>query len=239
MADNPGRDELRAELEAAANQQGPRLNLRGLLPSLLLNVVVPVVVYRLLDSRGVAALPALMATALGPVVGILFGWTRTRRLDVIGAISLIFIAVGMATSFLSADPLFFLIKESFLTGLFGLVCFASLALLPRPLMFYIGRQFVAGDNPALAARFDTYWQYPLFRAAQRRITMAWGVAYVVEAGVRVLLALTLPISIFLVVSPLLAMAVTVAMIAWTFAYSRQTAQRGVALVAAPTDPPPG
>ncbi|HLH22657.1 MAG TPA: VC0807 family protein [Chloroflexota bacterium] len=235
MAEDSARAELRAQVDAAASQRPPAFNLRGLLPSLLVNVAAPVLVYRFLEGRGVAVLPALMATAVCPVVGILLGWARTRRLDVIGVISLVFIALGLATSFLSADPLFFLIKESFITGLFGLVCLASLAALPRPLMFYIGRQFVSGDNPALAARFDTFWQYALFRAAQRRITLVWGVAYVAEALVRVALALAVPIPVFLVVSPLMAMAVTVALIAWTFAYSRRTARTAVARLDAPPE----
>jgi intracellular septation protein A len=219
----------RAQLEAAAERPA-RLNLRGMLPSLLVNVVAPIAVYRLLESQGVAVVPALMATAVCPVVGILIGWVRTRRLDVIGGISLVFIVLGVATSFFSDDPLFFLIKESFITGLFGLACFVSLVVLPRPLLFYISRQFAAGDNPALAERFEGFWQYPQFRTMQRRITLVWGVAYVVEALVRVVLALSVPIPVFLGVSPLMGMVVTVSLIAWTIAYSQRTARRGALLL---------
>src|SRR5947209_4053958 len=103
--------ELRAQLDTAANLHQPTTNHRGLVPSLLINVAAPVLVYRFLEGRGMPAVPALMATALCPIIGVLVGWARTRRLDVIGGISLAFITIGVATSFLSNDPLFFLIKE--------------------------------------------------------------------------------------------------------------------------------
>src|SRR5207249_4188692 len=108
---------------------------------------------------------------------------------------------------------------------------ASLVLLPRPLLFYIGREFVSGNNPTLAAQFDAFWQYPLFRASQRRIAMVWGTAYLAEAAVRVLLALSVPIPVFLVISHMMAMATTVALIAWTMRYGRSMARRGAAVLA--------
>ena len=224
-------NDLRAQLEGAANAERPSVSLRGLLPSLLINVAAPVLVYRFLEGRGVAPVPALIATALCPTLGILVGWTRTRRLDVIGAISLAFITLGAATSFFSNDPVFFLVKESFFTGLFGLACFASILFLPRPLLFYIGREFLSGSDPSLAARFDSFWEYPLFRASQRRIAIVWGTAYLSEAAIRVVLALSLPIPVFLVVSHLMAAIITVALIAWTLSYGRRTARRGSALLA--------
>jgi hypothetical protein len=42
---------------------------------------------------------------------------------------------------------FALVKESFLTATFGLIGLVSL-IAERPLLFYIMRQFVAGDDPA-------------------------------------------------------------------------------------------
>jgi hypothetical protein len=65
---------------------------------------------------------------------------------------------------------FALIKESFLTATFGLICPGSL-LAERPLMFYINRQFVAGDDPARIAWWNGLWQYPSFSAAQRFVTI--------------------------------------------------------------------
>lgn len=212
---------------SAPSSTGARFALRGLLPSLLLNAVAPLIAYQYLTGRHVSTINALAATAVFPVLGILGGWARTRHLDGIAIISLAFIAVGLATSLIFRDPRLYLVKESFLTGVFGLLCLGSLAL-PRPLIFFFARQFVSGGDPAAAARFDALWQYPTFRSSQRLTTAVWGVAYLAEALVRLALIFVLPIAVFLVVSPVMAFAVTAALIAWSVAYGQRVRRRGEA-----------
>ncbi|MGO9607729.1 MAG: VC0807 family protein [Candidatus Binataceae bacterium] len=94
------------------------------------------------------------------------GWLKSHRLDPLGIIVLSFIAVGTATSLISGSVFFALIKESFITATFGLIFLGSL-LAERPLMFYIARQFVAGDDQARIEWWNGLWQYPGFRSTQR------------------------------------------------------------------------
>jgi len=143
----------------------------------------------------------------------------------VGLVSFVFIVVGVAASLISGDPRFVLVKESLLTGVFGLACLVTL-LLPRPLMFYFGRQFAGGGDPVRAAAFESMWQYERFRAVNRNMTVVWGVAYLVEAAVRVVLSFLMPIPVFLVISPILAIGVTIALISWTMAYARRSARLG-------------
>ena len=213
------------ELLEGQPASGQRPGLRSFLPSLLVNAVAPFVAYQVLTGTGVEA---LQTAAVFPIVGVARGYVRTRRADIIGVVSLVFIVVGVVASLISGDPRFVLIKESLLTGVFGLVCLASL-LLPRPLMFYFGRQFMTGGDPLRAAEFESKWQYPHFRTANRVITLVWGLAYLVEAAVRVALSFVLPITQFLLVSPIRAIGVTVALISWTMAYARSTRDRLVAM----------
>ena len=56
------------------------------------------------------------------------------------------LVIGIATSPISGSLFFALIKESFLSATFGLICSGSLSA-ERPLMFNINLQFVAGDEP--------------------------------------------------------------------------------------------
>lgn len=100
--------------------------LRNLAPSLLINAVLPFLLYQYLTAHQVSTVNALSATAVFPIAGITLGWVRTRRLDIIGVISLIFIVPGVLTSLISGSPRFFLIKESVLTSLFGLSFLAGL-----------------------------------------------------------------------------------------------------------------
>ena len=121
---------------------------------------------------------------------------------------------GTAVSLLSGSVFVALVKESFLTATFGVICLGSL-LGERPLMFYIGRQFMAGGDPARLEWWNGLWQYPQFREAQRRVTAVWGLAYLVEALIRVGFALALSPGQVVVASPVMAFATLLALIAWT------------------------
>lgn len=201
------------------------MNVRGLVPSLVVNAGAPFVAYQVLTGNGMGTAQALMVSAVFPVIGIAWGFARTRSPDMIGLVSLVFIVVGGLASLISGDPGFILIKESLLTGVFGLVCLVSL-LWPRPLLFYFGRQFTSGGDPARAAAFEALWPYPRFRAVNRTMTVVWGVGYLVEAALRVALSFVVPIPVFLIVSPVLAFGVTIALLSWTLAYARRSARQG-------------
>jgi intracellular septation protein A len=205
---------------AGPSAAAPReLTLRRLLtPSLFINAVAPAVIYQILTSRGLTSFNALVLVALFPIVGIAISLLRTHRVDAVGILSLAFITVGLVTSLLSGDERFLLLKESLITGAFGLVCLGSL-LLPRPLMFYFGRSFSAGD-PAAVQRYDSLWAYPRFRHIQRTLTVGWGCGYVAEACLRVVLLAVLPITLFLAISQFLALGVTVLLLLWTVRYVR-------------------
>jgi len=209
-----------------------RSSLRELLPSLLVNALAPFVAYQVLTGKGMDAAQALTISAVFPVLGIAWGFARSRRADIIGLVSLAFIVVGVATSLISGDPRFILIKESLLTAVFGVVCLVSLVLMPRPLMFYFGRQFVGGGDAARIATYENLWQHERFRTVNRTMTLVWGVAYLVEAAARVALSFVMPIPVFLIISPILAIGVTIGLISWTMAYGRRSARRGEAAAAA-------
>lgn len=202
------------------------MDMRGLLPSLVINGAAPFIAYQVFTSNGVGTLQALTWSAVFPVIGIVWGIARTRSADMIGLISLAFIVVGIMTSLISGDPRFILIKESLLTAVFGLLCLVSLVVLPRPLMFYFGRQFSSAGDPTRAAAFDAMWQYERFRSVNRNMTLVWGVGYLVEATARVALSFALPISLFLILSPVLAIGVTIALFSWTLSYARRSAREG-------------
>ena len=188
-----------------------------MLPTLVFDVALPIVAFNVLTRAGVSTLLALVAGGLFPAINNLRVWVRSRRLEPLGIIVMTFLAVGTVASLVSGRVFFALIKESFLTATFGLICLGSL-LTARPLMFYINRQFVAGDDPAKIAWWNGLWEYPNFRASQRIVTAVWGITYLVEASIRVGLALFLPPSRVVAISPVMAFVVLIALIAWTRRY---------------------
>src|SRR5580658_7009490 len=199
-------------------------DLRAMLPNLLIDGALPAIAYQILSRHGVADVPALTAGAIFPAANIIRKFIVTRSLDLIGAIVLIFLTIGVIGSLLSGNVLFVLIKESFITGLVGLLFLSSL-LWQRPIIFYIARQFVAGEDPERLAWWNKRWEFPRFRRVMRVMTTVWGLGYLIEALVRVAIALTFAPGTVVIVSPILAIGTTVGLIFWTRRYGKQAQER--------------
>lgn len=199
--------------EPAANA-APQFSFVQMLPMLCFDVVAPIAVFNLLTHYGVSILWALAGGSLPPALNNLRTWIQSRRLEPLGIIIIVLLAAGTVGSLISGSVLFALIKESFLTGVFGAICLGSLVM-ERPLIFYTGRQFVAGDDAERIAWWNGLWQYPEFRRASRVITLVWGAAFLAEAGLRVLLALTLTPAEVVVISPVTLFVLLTVLIAWT------------------------
>src|SRR4029077_19434513 len=188
-----------------------------MIPTLVVDVAMPIVAFNLLTHYGVSTLWALAAGGLFPASNNIRVWIKSRKLEPLGIIVMSFLVIGTAASLISGSVFFALIKESFLTATFGFICLGSL-LAERPLMFYLNRQFVAGDDPVRLEWWNGLWQYPNFRAAQRLVTAVWGIVYLVEAVLRVGFALFLSPGQVVTISHVMAFAVLVALIAWTRRY---------------------
>lgn len=198
--------------------------IRSLLPSIVINGVLPYVLYILLSPH-LPQVTALAITAVPALIYTLIGFVLKRRIDLIGAIALITIAIGIISALVIHDPRVFLIRESFFTAAYGILCFVSL-LFPRPLMFYFGRYFVSGNDRAKMAIYDALWQYPYFGFVNRMITIIWGVGFLGEAVVRTILVYNLSTAQFLAISPIVLYGITFGVIIITMLYSRHARQRG-------------
>src|SRR6266478_471449 len=167
-----------------------RFSFKQMIPTLVFDVAMPIVAFNVLTRYGVSTLWALVVGGFFPASNNLRVWAKSRRLESLGIIVMTFLVIGTAASLISGSVFVALIKESFLTATFGFICLGSL-LAERPLMLYINRQFVAGDDPVRLEWWNGLWQYPNFRAAQRLVTAVWGIVYLVEALLRVGFALVL------------------------------------------------
>ncbi len=206
----------------------PRPPLRGFLLNIALNAGIPLLLYRL-TKRYLSAseVTALVIAATFPLAKSAGELLRRHRLDPIAILVLLGIVVSGVGVLLGGSPRLLLLRESLFTGALGLACFGSL-LLPRPLMFYVGRHFVAGDDGERWREFDASWHRPGVPVVHRRITRVWGAAFVGEFGIRVALIYTLPAAWVLFLSPLILGAITIGTFAWTFAYVRRVRRRAAA-----------
>jgi hypothetical protein len=202
-----------------------RSALRGLLISLVINVGLPLLIIRLLTQyQHTTELTALSVAAVVPLLSTIVELVWHRRLDIIAIFYLLGTLTSIVAIFLGGDARLLIIRESFFTGALGLVCLLSL-LMPRPLMFYVGRQMLAGNNATKLANFNAGWQQPYGRFVHRLITAVWGVAYIGEFIVRVILAYTLPPTLAFAIGSTLLVVVTAGAFLWTFAYIRHSRQR--------------
>jgi hypothetical protein len=185
---------------------------------MVLNAVVPVILYSLSKRYySPSEFTALVIAALFPLGKTAFDLLRHRQLDPISVVVLLGITTDGVALLFGGSPILLLVRESMFTGAFGVACFASL-LLPRPMMFYFSRYFIAGTERERQARFDSAWQFPEVRFCHRLITTVWGCAFVGELLSRLALIYRLPTALVLVVSPILVGVLSIATTIWAFSY---------------------
>lgn len=219
----------------AASRSRGRLVLANWGPTILLNVVLPLFTYFLLTGGGVSAVTALVASGFWPVVELGLSFALHRRFDEISIMTLIFIVLGVIAGLGFNSARLVLIKESIVTGLFGVVALASLVL-PRPLMFYFGRKFGTDGTPEGVAYWNGLWQYAGFRRVQRIITVVWGVVFLAEAALRISLTYVLSTSTMAVISSILPFVVVASLIFWTISYARRARAAAQARTPAAIEP---
>ncbi len=148
----------------------------------------PLVAYALLRSAGMSAVAALVISGVLPALGIAVGALVDRRLDVLGVLVLAGIVVGTVLGLTSHSARLYLLEGSVPSALFALGCLLSLRL-RQPLIFRLAVEILGPDTPR-GRDVTAAWRYPGFRRAFQTITVAWGIGYLVEAALRIVIVET-------------------------------------------------
>jgi len=196
----------------------PGVSVGQVLPPLVFDLALPVLTYFVLTGFGVAKLLALCAGGVFPALNIARTWIRSHRIQPLGVIVITFIAIGTAAALVSGSVFVALVKDFLLAGTFGLLCLGSLFATPRPLMFYLLRQFIAGEDPVRLQWWESLLQRAPFRAALQRVTAIWGIGYVLQAVIGIACAWWLQPAQVVIISPLIALCALSALVAWTRVY---------------------
>jgi hypothetical protein len=194
------------------------------------DVAGPLVAYSLLRSSGLSAVAALVVSGIFPAFGVVLAMARHRRLDVVGVLVLIGIALGSGVGLASGNARLVLLEGSVPTAVFGTVCLGSLWT-KRPLMYRFAVEFIGPDTPK-GRDFADRWRYPEFRHAFRVTTVVWGVAFLAEAATRIVIVESTSTATALGISKGSPYAVAGALVAWNIAYGRRARRRGEAQGAA-------
>lgn len=188
-------------------------------------------VYRLVEGS-TSTVTALLLSSLPPIIWSLLQLIWSRKLDVISLLVIAGIAASLLATLLGGNPRLLLVRESFITGIFGLVFLGSLWL-PRPLVFYLAKATVAKKGIA-EAQFARKWSIRGFRHTFYLMTVVWGIGLIIQAILQVVLAFALSIEQDLVVSPIVGYGVYLGLFGWSFWYGKKRREKGERLAAAAT-----
>ncbi|HXO45400.1 MAG TPA: VC0807 family protein [Candidatus Cybelea sp.] len=211
--------------------QPSRPPLAGAIWDIALNAIIPVLLYKLSKQfLSPSELTALLLATTFPLGKSIYDLLRRGQLDPISIVVLLGIAADCVALVFGGSARLLLVRESVFTGAFGVACFVSL-LLPRPMMFYFARHFIAGVDPERQARFNSAWQLPDVRFAHRLITIVWGTVFVGELVVRIILIYNTSAATVLIVSPVLLGGLTLVTMFWAFRYGHRVRMRALAQLA--------
>jgi intracellular septation protein A len=194
----------------------------------LVNLGGPWLVYRMVE-KSTSMTEALMLSSVPPIIWSLWQLIYSRKLDVIGMLVIAGIAASLAATMLGGNPRLLLVRESFITGIFGLVFLGSLWF-PRPLMFYIVQATVAKQGIA-EDQFAARWSVSRFRQTFYVMTAVWGAGLIAQMVLQIVLAFVLSIEQDLVVSPIVGYGFYFVLFGWSFWYGKRRKKEGERLAA--------
>ena len=207
-----------------ANTTAKGGRLRSIAMIVIFDVAAPLVAYSLLRSAGMTAVTALLLSGVFPALGVTIGAVRHRRLDTVGVLVLAGIATGTILGLISHSTRLLLVEGSVPTAIFGAACLGSLWA-RHPLMFSFAREFT-GPDTAKGREMTRLWQYEGYRRIFRVITAVWGVAFLLEAALRVVIVYNTSAGTALVISKVTPFLFVGILTAWTVAYGAHHKKKG-------------
>jgi intracellular septation protein A len=203
---------------------------RGVAFIVIFYIAVPLAAYKLLRMAGLSAVTALLLSGVFPAAGVAIGIIRHRRVDAVGSLVLAGIVVGTVLGLLfhSARPV--LLEGSVPTAVLGVACLGSLWV-RKPLMFSFALES-AGRDTARGQEMIRLWQFDGYRQVFRIITAVWGIGFLIEAALRVVIVYHTSIATAQAFSNVTPFVFAGALSAWTVAYGTYRKKKGERMAAA-------
>ncbi|MEV6847367.1 VC0807 family protein [Actinoplanes sp. NPDC051411] len=158
--------------------------------TLLLDVVAPLAVFYGLRAAGASPLLALLAGAVLPLAGAARDLAGRRRPDGVRVFVLAVMTVTVAASLITGSPRALLVRSAVMMAALGL--FLLFTLRARRPFLYAAAQTVLPPGKQRVWQ-DNWDRHPPFRRLLWLLSAVWALGCLLDAAIRLALALTLPI----------------------------------------------
>jgi hypothetical protein len=179
---------------STATDTKPKARWGAVLAPVLVDLVVPLLIFYGLRRAGVGVVGATLAGSVIPVLRTAYSLVRSAKVDWLAIFMISALALGTIASLAMDSPRMLLAKDGVITALCGFWMLGTLVA-GKPLLLSMGRGIAEakrgqGGGEIWAGRWNSE---PRFRRGLRLITAVWGVGLVLDAVVRVVIAYTLPL----------------------------------------------
>ncbi|CAG8786512.1 15904_t:CDS:1, partial [Racocetra fulgida] len=136
-------------LKTNSAQKNKRMTLFPLF-MLFVDVGLPLLLYFIL-SKYIPTIWALIISGIPPIVSVILNFIIRKQVNAIGILSIVGFIAGTILSVLQNDPKLYLLRESFITGVVGLVFIVTLIPIKigsfqmRPLIYYNSKNLGMGN----------------------------------------------------------------------------------------------
>ncbi|MEK4418636.1 VC0807 family protein [Bacillus sp. FSL K6-0268] len=184
---------------------------KSLIFTLVINIIVPYISYIVLVPY-TSHINALIISSIAPLLETLYSLIRMHKVDVFSAVIFFSLVLSIIAVLIGGNERFILLRESYITGIMGSVFLVSL-LFSKPLIFYFARRF--SNNPQLDYKWE---QSASMRRTFRVLTRVWGLTFLFEAMIKIVLVYSLSVETFLLVSTFITYSLIGLIILWTIHY---------------------
>jgi hypothetical protein len=213
------------------SDHGGKIPLRGRTIAMMIvfDVGGPLLAYFVFRALGLSTVLSLVLSGVFPAIGVGFNAIQYRRLDIFGVLVLAGILMGSVLGLTTHNAKLYLVEGSVPSVVFSAACFGSLWT-KQPLIYRIALELVGPDG-AKGREMTQAWPYPRFQRAFRIITVVWGIGYLIEAGLRVVVAENAPTGIALICSKVAPYVFAVTLSGWTLVYGEREKRKAERLAA--------
>lgn len=192
--------------------------------TLFLDAGLAVAAYLIARQLGASMFLALLIGTIVAGIRALYVIIRRREVDAFALFMIATFGIGLLLSLVTGSPRFLLAKESISTAVSGVIFLGTLAA-GKPMMYYLAQRFGATGD-AERRRWAELWPTSAgFRSFFRGMTVVWGIAFLAEALLKLILVLALPMTITAPLVPFFTPVLITGLVIWTVRTSVAAQQR--------------